>query len=107
MSVERRLIEGSASERVVLNARAMRKARRMTAERLAKLLNERGLSITRGVLTNQETRRAANISIGQVVALADIFQVPIERLLQPGCDTCANAVPAGFTCNSCGLGGNT
>jgi uncharacterized protein YuzE len=34
--------------------------------------------------------------------ITNVFDVPIDRLTNPVCETCQNLPPKGFTCNGCG-----
>jgi DNA-binding XRE family transcriptional regulator len=39
----------------------------------------------------------------EMVALAELFKVPIEALFRaPCCEACGDRPPSGFTCNDCG-----
>jgi transcriptional regulator with XRE-family HTH domain len=95
----------TATQQVINAMRIIRKRQGITCERLSELLNARGQMLSRGSLSNQELGYANHITIDQVVALADVFGVPLERLLETVCDTCQGFPPAGFTCNDCGATG--
>lgn len=95
----------TVSASVTSTMRAMRKARGLTCGQLSELLAEQGFDISRQCLAKQEAGFRQVVSIDLAVALAKVFEVPIERLLEPVCDTCQNVPPPRFTCNECGSEG--
>ena len=91
----------TASDNVVKAMRAMRQKLGLSCRELSEQLAAQGHHLSKWVLTAQEQGRSERVSVDQVVALAGVFGVPIDRLLNPVCETCQGLPPAGFTCNDC------
>ena len=75
-----------------------RKARQLSAERLAEGVSELGLRYTRTQVTNLESGRRDSITVGEVLAFAAVLDVPPFLLLVPlGQDEEVEALPGRMT----------
>ncbi|CAL9502672.1 helix-turn-helix domain-containing protein [Streptomyces sp. enrichment culture] len=91
------------SAEVIARIRRVRQARNMSVQALADAVTANGHQLSRGTLANQECGRALAISVDQVVAIAQVFGVPVSTLLEDAqCEACKGAPPRGFSCNACG-----
>ncbi|GAA0969932.1 hypothetical protein GCM10009555_017980 [Acrocarpospora macrocephala] len=85
------------AERIV----RLRRARGWSAEQLASALTRAGRLTNRSTLANVETLHS-KIPADLLVALAEVFAVPVAKLAALECGVCEGAPPAGFTCTACG-----
>lgn len=93
----------------------MRRAAGLTREQTADRVHQVGgpKTVTAAAMSNIESGRLGrdgrwtrSITVDELVAFAAVFEIPPVSLLDaPGCDTCADAAPRGFTCNTCGRSG--
>jgi len=92
--------------------RARRKAYRWKVQKLAELCAQAGRpELTANALylleggRHKGGRRTRQITVDELVVLADVFGCPVEDLLFPrraDCRRCHGEPPFGFTCNTCG-----
>jgi transcriptional regulator with XRE-family HTH domain len=95
------------SAEVVAKLRALRKIRKVSAQQLSDRMAELGYPVARTVIANLENGRRAEVSIDHVVIAAQALDTTVEALLTEPvrCPSCKGEPPAGFTCNTCGQGG--
>jgi transcriptional regulator with XRE-family HTH domain len=91
---------------VVAKLRTLRQERGLTTSELSRaVLAVSGLKIPQSVIVNLENDRRETMTINELLAFAQFFQVsPLWLLgsdLYPRCLTCSDQVPTGFTCNNC------
>lgn len=87
----------------------LRRQRGWSQDSLGGLLRERiGGPWSRQAIHSTEKGQRAFVA-AEMVALAEVFKVPIEWLFgfgdMPACETCSDHPPPGFTCNDCGATG--
>lgn len=95
---------GETGHRVRRNVRLIRAVRSLSKQALSDRTAEAGRRIPPLGVSRLEsgTRR---VDVDDLVALATALGVkPAELLAEPACRDCAGMPPAGFTCNTCGLG---
>lgn len=93
---------------VAANIAAHRAHRGWSTRALAQATQESGNPI--GPSTVSRIEKSARpgaipvvVSVDQLVALAEAFGVPLDKLLKaPTCPACMDNPPAGFACRTCG-----
>jgi transcriptional regulator with XRE-family HTH domain len=92
--------QGPVTITVVRNIRNIRAARKWSAQDLT---NRTG--IPRSVLANLETGRRDAITVDELVAIAEAFNLsPVQLLDGTYCRQCHGAPPDGFICATCDAG---
>ncbi|MDD4866184.1 MAG: helix-turn-helix transcriptional regulator [Mycobacterium sp.] len=95
--------------RVAAQVRALRNARGWTGQRLAQEMARLGIAWDRYTVTNLERGRRQDVTVDELQALADVFDIKYPWLLtaaRPACPQCNGAPPAGFRCLGCGQSGH-
>lgn len=94
------------SAEVIAKIRALRKMQKLSCQTLADRMTAAGYPVSRGVLSNTETGRVAEVSVDFADAAARALGTNLTSLLaQPvACPTCHGRPLTGFTCNTCGGG---
>lgn len=96
--LEREIIEG---------LRAVRRAKKVSCEELSRRLGDNGYRLSAVSVRSYENGRTGSLPVSFVEAAATVLGVPVAQMLVPaGCLRCAGHPPVGFTCNSCGTGGD-
>lgn len=80
----------------------LRRRRGWSADRLAAELTAIGRYTSGTVISSWEHGRVKTAPLDVTFALADLFGVSIESLIDDSCRLCKKNPPAGFTCGSCG-----
>ena len=91
---------------VAVNMRAYRKAAGLSQQELADKIGWLKSVVCSTEANGAGAKRARKIGIDDVVRIAGVLGVTIEDLIRPipPCETCGDAPPEGFTCNTCGRG---
>lgn len=102
-----RPVTAPVSAEIIGKLRTLRKIQKVSAQMLADRMTELGYPIQRTVIANLENGRRAEVSIDHVLVAAQALGTTITDLLEAPvvCPKCAGEPPAGFTCNTCGMGG--
>lgn len=97
---------GPAGHNVRRNIRRLREQRRWSYREVEERLARAGRTIPVLALSAIDTGER-HVDVDDLVALAAVFDVGIEELLQPpaDCETCHGAPPAGFMCMECETSG--
>lgn len=92
--------------RVIAELVAARRQKRVSAQKLADDMTAAGYPIKRAVIANLETGRRPELSVGHLVAAAQVLGVDAAAILRRAapCPQCRNEPPAGFACRTCGAG---
>lgn len=95
------------SERVAANMRALRKARRWSAHRLADEMTRVRVRWDRSTVANFENRRRQTLSVDELAALGVVFNVEPWSLTGStvDCRCCHGSPPEGYVCMTCGADG--
>ncbi len=90
--------------RVIAALTAARRQKKISAQKLADGMTAAGYPIKRSVIANLETGRRAEISVGHLVAAAQVIGIDAALVLRQAapCPQCQNEPPAGFACTTCG-----
>lgn len=79
----------------------LRRARGWSAEQLASALTRAGRPTRRSTLANVESLHS-RIPADLLVALAEVFSIPLAALAALECGLCHGSPPKGFACTTCG-----
>ena len=95
------------SEHVIRRIKALRRARRWTAQQLADEMKAAGIPWNRSIVANIELGRRSYITVDELWALADVFGlIPVDlAAIGPTCPICRDAPPVGYICRTCGAEG--
>ncbi len=93
---------GAAGHNVRRNIRRLREQHRWSYRDVEERLAQAGRAIPVLALSAIDTGER-RVDVDDLVALAAVFNLGVEDLLQPpaDCDTCHGAPPAGFMCMEC------
>lgn len=93
---------GAAGNNLRRNIRRLREQRRWSYREVEERLAQAGRLITALAVSAIDSGER-RVDVDDLVALATVFDVGIEELLQPpaGCETCHGAPPPGFMCLEC------
>lgn len=93
---------GPAGNNVRRNVRRLRERRQWSYREVEERLAEAGRSIPVLELSAIDTGER-HVDVDDLVALAAVFDLSVEKLLQPpaDCGTCHGAPPPGFMCMEC------
>lgn len=96
------------SQRVVQNARRLRKLRGWSARELAERLTASGCPVSRVVIANRECGQNCRTSVDELFALAEVLGCSVDDLVaeQAQCPRCAGSPPVGYLCGLCGASGD-
>lgn len=64
-----------ATATIAANMRTLRRTRNLTGEQIAEAMRARGIGWQQGVVTKLETARRVNVSVAELLALADVLGV--------------------------------
>jgi transcriptional regulator with XRE-family HTH domain len=93
------------SEAVIDRVRTMRRVRGMTAQELADRMDSFGYFTSRTGIARAESGTRREIGVDWLYAAARALGVePTTLLMGPGCRSCYDAPPLGYTCKHCGKG---
>lgn len=97
---------GPAGNNVRRNVRRLREQRRWSYRDVEERLSRAGRTIPTLALSAIDTGER-RVDVDDVVALAAVFGLGVEELLQPpaDCATCHGAPPRGFMCMECETSG--
>lgn len=97
---------GPAGNNVRRNVRRLREQRRWSYREVEERLSRAGRAIPTLGLSAIDTGER-RVDVDDLVALAAVFDLGIEELLQPpaDCETCHGTPPAGFMCMDCETSG--
>jgi len=97
---------GPAGNNLRRNIRRLREQRRWAYRDVEEHLARAGRAIPTLALSAIDTGERS-VDVDDLVALATVFGLGVEELLQPpaDCDTCHGAPPAGFMCLECETSG--
>lgn len=90
------------SAQFVQNMRILRRRFNLTAEGLAEQVSARGYHIGRTSLGALETGTSVIVPLDLAVPVAQVLGVSLAGMLEPLCEQCQGAPPAGFACRACG-----
>lgn len=90
--------------RVIAELVAVRRAKKVSAQKLADEMTAAGYPINRGVIANLESGRRAELSVGHLVIAAQVLGIDAASVIRrcAPCPQCKNAPPDGFACKTCG-----
>lgn len=93
---------GPAGNNVRRNVRRLREQRRWSYREVEERLSRAGRAISTLGLSAIDTGERT-VDVDDLVALATVFDLSVEELLQPpaDCATCHGAPPPGFMCMEC------
>lgn len=97
------------AEALYAKIRVLRKAQRMSVQKLADKMTEQGYKITRSQAAAGELGLRQGMPIDFADHAARALGITLMELLtEPAvCPTCKGEPPAGFTCNICGTVGGS
>lgn len=97
---------GPTGNNVRRNIRRLREQRRWSYREVEERLSRAGRAISPLELSAIDTGER-RVDVDELVALAAVFDLSIEELLQPpaDCRTCHGAPPRGFMCMECETSG--
>jgi len=102
----------TAAEIISRNVRRMRRARGWTqaeaAQRFTEITGQPQSNASWSAGEQVGRPRQRQWTANDIAGLAALFEVPVGDLFesQPPCRACGGEPPAGFTCNTCGTGGD-
>lgn len=90
--------------RVIAELVAARRAKKVSAQKLADGMTAAGYPINRSVIANLESGRRAEVSVGHLAAAALVLGLDAAAILRRAapCPKCQNEPPPGFACKTCG-----
>lgn len=93
---------GPAGNNVRRNVRRLREQHRWSYREVEERLSRAGRAISTLALSAIDTGER-RVDVDDLVALATVFDLSVEKLLQPpaDCDICHGAPPPGFMCMEC------
>lgn len=84
------------------NVRLYRQRRRWTLDQLAERLQPYGVGVSASMLAAWEANKRASISVDRLYALADVFRVAVEEMVEPErCPACNDRPPSVGVCPTC------
>lgn len=97
---------GPAGNNLRRNVRRLREQHRWSYREVEERLARAGRAISTLGLSAIDTGER-RVDVDDLVALAAVFDLSVEELLQPpaDCETCHGAPPAGFMCMECETSG--
>jgi transcriptional regulator with XRE-family HTH domain len=89
--------------KVAANVRALREARKLSAERLSQLVPAGPGHMSRSMISNLELGYRQDVTVDQLAALAAALGIadPWDLVRAAVCNTCAGSPPPGFACIDC------